>query len=119
MKGKKPKQIKEQKEELLELDVDTILRRLFWEERLLRFEPVVGSAASQTGPRFACTCSRERVGGMLRGLGEAEVQSILAERGNVEVGCDFCGAQYQFDSVDAARLFTPVTDLPPGSGGVH
>jgi molecular chaperone Hsp33 len=64
------------REELLTLDVDTILRRLFWEEKLLRFEPQQGD----TGPRFACTCSRERVGNMLRSLGRDEIESILAER---------------------------------------
>jgi molecular chaperone Hsp33 len=31
-----------QKQELLTLDVDTILRRLFWQEPLQRFEPKVG-----------------------------------------------------------------------------
>jgi molecular chaperone Hsp33 len=93
------------RQELLELDVETILRRLFWEEALLRFEP-------QT-PRFACTCSRERVAGMLRGLGREEADSILAERGEIEVGCDFCGHQYRFDAVDAARIFTAPGDMPP------
>jgi molecular chaperone Hsp33 len=93
-------------EELLTLDVDTILHRLFWEEPLTRFEP--------TTPRFACSCSRERVGNMLRGLGVAEVESILAERGDVNVGCEFCGAQYDFDPVDAAQLFTAQgSQLPP------
>ena len=29
-------------EELLALDADTILHRLFWEEKLLRFEPLEG-----------------------------------------------------------------------------
>ena len=102
-------------EELLTLDVDTVLRRLFWEERLLRFEPQAGEA----GPRFACTCSRERVSRMIRGLGEAEVESILAERGHVEVGCDFCGQQYHFDPVDAAQIFTAARQLPPGSSSMH
>jgi len=36
----------------------------------------------------------------------AEVESILAERADVEVGCEFCGEQYNFDPVDAAQLFT-------------
>ncbi|HZY20703.1 MAG TPA: Hsp33 family molecular chaperone HslO [Ramlibacter sp.] len=94
-----------QREELLELDVDTILRRLFWEEKVLRFP-------AQT-PRFACTCSRERVANMIRGLGQAEADSILAEQGQIEVGCDFCGQQYRFDAVDAARLFTSPGDQPP------
>jgi molecular chaperone Hsp33 len=36
--------------------------------------------AAASAPRFACTCSRERVGNMIRGLGVAEAESILAER---------------------------------------
>jgi molecular chaperone Hsp33 len=99
------------RDELLELDVDTILRRLFWEEKLLRFEP-------QT-PRFACTCSRERVAGMIRGLGEDEAKDIIAERGEIDVACDFCGLHYRFDAVDAAQLFTSPGDQPPVSSAVQ
>jgi molecular chaperone Hsp33 len=94
------------REELLSLDVDTILHRLFWEEKVLRFEPAQ--------PRFACTCSRERVASMLHSLGVAEVESILTEQDRVEVGCDFCGVQYRFDAVDAAAIFTRPLDHPPG-----
>ena len=89
------------RDELLTLDSDTILHRLFWEENLLRFVPHEGTYT----PQFACSCSRERVGQMLHSLGVAEVESIIAEQGQVEVGCDFCGAQYRFDPVDAAQLF--------------
>ncbi|MFN9727109.1 Hsp33 family molecular chaperone HslO [Acidovorax sp.] len=89
------------REELLTLDVDTILHRLFWEEKVLRFEPLQGAS----GPRFACTCSRERVSNMLRSLGVEEAQSILAERPDIEVGCEYCGLQYRFDAVDAAQIF--------------
>jgi molecular chaperone Hsp33 len=99
------------RQELLELDADTILHRLFWEEKLLRFPP--------DHPEFACSCSRERVGSMLRNLGVQEVESILAEREQVEVGCDFCGAQYRFDPVDAAQLFTEPLDHPPGPDSVQ
>ena len=103
------------REELLELDAETILRRLFWEEDVRRFEPLTGV----DGPRFACTCSRERVAGMLRSLGQDEVASILAEQGQVEVGCDFCGAHYRFDPVDAAQVFLQPASQPPGSSGVQ
>ena len=82
-------------DELLQLDVETILRRLFWQEKILRFDP-------QT-PRFACTCSRERVTGMIRGLGREGGRGILAERDEIDVTCDFCGQHYRFDAVDAAR----------------
>ena len=95
-------------EELLSLDAETILRRLFWEESILRFEPV--------NPTFACSCSRDRVSNMLRSLGTAEIESIIEERGKVDVGCEFCGAQYDFDPVDAAQIFTsPSRQLPPTS----
>lgn len=73
----------------------------------------------EDGPRFACTCSRERVTSMLRNLGREEVESIVAEQGKVEVGCDFCGAQYRFDPVDAAQLFLRAASQPPVSGGTH
>jgi molecular chaperone Hsp33 len=98
-------------EELLTLDAETILRRLFWEEDVRYFEPMLGA----NGPRFACTCSRERVAGMLRTLGKAEIDSIVAEQGQVEIGCDFCGQHYRFDPVDAAELFTSSADTPPSS----
>jgi len=103
------------RDELLTLDVDTILRRLFWEEKLLRFAPQEGAL----GPRFACTCSRDRVEGMLRNLGQDEVSDIMAEQGRVEVGCDYCGAQYRFDAIDAAQLFTDVKRQAPGSSSVQ
>ncbi len=103
------------REELLTLDADTVLRRLFWEEDVRRFEPQAGA----NGPRFHCSCSRERVAGMLRGLGRDEVESILAEQGQVEIGCDFCGIKYHFDPVDAAGLFMPAGSQPPGSSTLN
>nr|WP_315494618.1 Hsp33 family molecular chaperone HslO [uncultured Rhodoferax sp.] len=100
------------REELLTLDVDTILRRLFWEEQVTRFEPLVG----ETAPRFVCSCSRERVAKMIVSLGREEVESILSERHDIEVSCEFCGAQHRFDPVDAAQLFTdPLQRLDGGS----
>ncbi|GKT23383.1 Hsp33 family molecular chaperone HslO [Acidovorax sp. SUPP3334] len=103
------------RDELLGLDVDTILRRLFWEEKLLRFVPSQGV----DGPRFACTCSRERVSAMLRSLGVEEAESILAERGDIEVACEFCGQQYRYDAVDAAQIFTEPGKQLPGPSSVQ
>lgn len=99
------------RDELLGLDAGTLLRRLFWQEPLRRFEP--------SRPRFACRCARERVATMLRGLGRDEVDSIVAERGEVEVGCEFCGTLYRFDPIDAQRLFIPQADQPPSIGVVN
>lgn len=101
------------REELLALDVDTVLRRLFWQENLARFAPALG-------PRFACTCSRERVGRMLETLGREEAESILAEQGQIEVGCEYCGQQYRFDAVDAAQIFAaPSIFQPPPPMGAQ
>ena len=102
-------------DELLTLDADTVLRRLFWEEPLRRFELLKGDS----GPRFECSCSRQRVGGMLKGLGREEIDGIVLEQGRVEIGCDFCGIKYHFDPVDVGELFTPVQDQPPGSAAIN
>ena len=99
------------REELLGLDVDTILRRLFWQEPLTRFEPAPGAGA----PHFACSCSRERVEKMIRGLGRQEADSIVTESGMIEVACEFCGRQYRFDAVDAAGVFAAAGPRPPAS----
>lgn len=94
-------------EELQTLSDRNILRRLFAEDDVRLFEPAPVF--------FRCRCSRERVVGMLRALGPAEVRSVLAEQGHVEVRCDFCNRAYRFDSVDVEQLFahaaTPTTDL--------
>lgn len=99
------------RDELLTLDAETVLRRLFWEESVRRFEPL--------RPRFACSCSRDRVARMLQSLGADEAHGILAERGDIEIGCEFCGLQYRFDAIDVGGLFTSGRELPPGSPSVH
>jgi molecular chaperone Hsp33 len=86
-------------EELRTLTDAQILHRLFNEDDLRLFEP--------SPVYFRCRCSRERVAGMLQGLGEDETRAILAERGEVEVRCDFCNRAYVFDAVDVERIFNP------------
>ena len=103
------------REELLTLDADTLLRRLFWEEPLRRFPAQRGAE----GPRFVCSCSRERVGSMLKSLGRVEIDGIIVEQGRVEIGCDFCGVKYHFDPVDVGELFTPADRQAPGSATTH
>ncbi len=93
-------------EELLQISANDLLLRLFHEETLRRFE--------QEPLAFSCSCSREKVAGMLQSLGKEEVDSILAEHGEVEIACDFCGRQYKFDAVDAAQLFTASVASEPG-----
>lgn len=96
--------------ELYDLTDAEILHRLYNEDDLRLFEPAP--------VYFRCRCSRERVANMLQGLGETETRSVLAERGEVEVRCDFCNRAYVFDAVDVAQLFSLVTDIGSGSS-VH
>jgi len=99
-------------EELLAETPETLLRRLFWEDLqaagLRVFEPLT--------PHFNCSCSRDKVAGMLRSLGQTEIEDIVAERGNVEIHCDFCGQRYEFDPVDCAQLFAPHVATGAGTG---
>jgi molecular chaperone Hsp33 len=83
--------------ELLKEEPDTVFRRLFWQEKVQHFEPAQA--------RFQCSCSREKVGGMLKMLGREEVDGVIEERGSVEVHCEFCNQRYDFDPVDVAQLF--------------
>lgn len=97
-------------EELRTLTDAEILHRLFNEDDVRLFEPAP--------VYFRCRCSRERVSGMLQGLGEPETRSVLADRGEVEVHCDFCNRAYVFDAVDVAQLFN--AGVASGSGSsVH
>jgi molecular chaperone Hsp33 len=103
-------------DELLALSPETTLRRLFLNE-----SSEAGVRAFPTrAVQFACRCSRLKVADVLRMLGEEEVNSILAEQGAVETGCEFCGKNYRFDAVDCIQVFK--TDLlsdatRPPSGG--
>ncbi len=90
--------------ELLNLPVDTLLTRLFHEEEVVL----------QPGRplRFECSCSTERVLGMLRSLGKQEAQEALGEDGEIKVTCEFCDHRYTFDSVDISGLFSEIPQAP-------
>ncbi len=92
-------------EELLGLGHGALLGRLFAEDdvRLFDEQPVA----------FSCSCDRERVANTLRLLGRDEIGQLVAERGEVEVRCEFCNHPYRFDAVDAEALFA---DTPPCEG---
>jgi molecular chaperone Hsp33 len=101
-------------DELLSTDIATLMNRLFWEETIRVFEPA--------HPRFHCSCTREKVGNMLKMLGRAEVDAALADLGQLGINCDFCGKHYDFDKVDCAQLFAsdaPVEVLIPPSDVKH
>lgn len=54
---------------------------------------------------FRCRCSARKAEDVLKMLGEDEARTALAEQGNIEVICEYCGQRRHFDAVDVERLF--------------
>lgn len=97
-------------EELLGLDNQTLLYRLFHDDncRLHASSPVV----------FRCDCSRDRTAQSLRFMTEGELHEIAAAEGAVEVACQFCNTHYRFDDADITAMFS-ATGYAPGSDATH
>ena len=91
--------------ELSDLEFVEVLHRLFNEEDVRVFEKLPVS--------FRCSCSVDRVRGMLKMLGHAEVSSVLQTEGHLKVNCEFCNHAYTFDSVDVEEVFA--IDVPTRS----
>jgi len=81
--------------ELLACPPDTLLQRLFHEDGVDRL--------GQRPLRFGCSCSRERVEGMLASLGAEEARAAVID-GQAQVRCEFCGETYRFDSAQMEAL---------------
>lgn len=91
--------------EMLSARPEELLYRLYHEEEVRLYDP--------RPLAFGCTCSRERVEGMLRALGRDEVHATLDDRnGEIEVICEFCATRYTFDRVDAEQVLAG-PDTPP------
>ncbi len=84
-------------EELLELDNQTLLHRLYHETELRLFDSRL--------IQFKCRCNQDKMKQVLTILGEEESNELLKEQGMIEIGCDFCNQKYHFDSIDVALLF--------------
>ncbi|PSF05062.1 Hsp33 family molecular chaperone HslO [Marinobacter fuscus] len=84
--------------ELLTLDSETLLHRLFHEETVRLFDPEPVA--------FRCSCSRERTLAALESIGKDECYSILEEQGSIDMDCQFCHASYRFNRNDIDHLFT-------------
>jgi len=88
------------RDELLAVGGPELLQRLFHEEQV---ETMGGKPL-----RFGCSCSRERVIGMLQSLGEEEARAAAADSGQVEVRCEFCGREYHFPLTEFGVLFAVI-----------
>ena len=74
-----------------------LLTRLFPEElmRVFRLYPI----------EYRCPYDEAKVKDLLRGLGREEVESILAEQGEVVIRNEMCNHEYRFDARAIAEMF--------------
>ncbi len=84
--------------ELLSNDLPKILKNLFQEDDI--------AVINAKDVKFSCTCSRNKVTNMLRGLGKDEAQSIIEEMGEVKVTCEFCNMAYKYNLQDIEDIFS-------------
>ncbi len=96
-------------EELAGQPVQTLLWRLFHEEGVKMLD--------RRSLSFACSCSRERVGDMMRSLGPDEARQALVD-GVARVHCDFCGQEYRFEAEQIEALFS-LAPTGPGSDSLQ
>ncbi len=98
-------------EELLGLDNETILHRLYHEDQVRLFPA--------TDVKFQCSCTRERSVQALLSLGLEDLQLLLAEKaGTIEIDCQFCNERYLFNEADVLQMFAE-QDATDASGTVH
>ncbi len=93
-------------EELLGLNNETVLHRLYHEEAVRLFD--------SQAIAFRCSCSRERSARALVSLGAEDAHQLLQEHGGtVEIDCQFCNQRYLFDAADITQLFASGTAQTP------
>lgn len=92
-------------EELFGLPANDVLWRLFHEEEVTVYDP--------QNVEFKCTCSRERCADALRTLPDEEVDSILADDGEIDMHCDYCGSHYVFNAMDIAEIRNNASPADP------
>ncbi|WP_294910188.1 Hsp33 family molecular chaperone HslO [Tatumella sp. UBA2305] len=95
-------------EELVSLSATDMLWRLYHQEEVTVFDPV--------DVVFKCTCSRQRCGEVLKTVASEEIDQILAEDGQIDMHCDYCGAHYIYDAVDVANIRN---NAVAGSDSIH
>jgi len=84
-------------EELLQLTNETILHRLYHDEEVRLYDA--------EDLRFACTCSKERIGNAIQQVGREELMDVISEQGKVSVDCQFCLQHYSFNREQISDLF--------------
>lgn len=86
------------KNEMQNTAINELLRRVFNEHDIILL--------NAQRIKFGCKCSREKVANMLRILGIAEAEHIIAVDGHIKINCDFCNASYAFAKNDVMSIFS-------------
>ncbi|HGY2644469.1 TPA: Hsp33 family molecular chaperone HslO [Klebsiella aerogenes] len=92
-------------EELFTLPATDVLWRLYHEEEVTVYDP--------QDVEFKCTCSRQRCADALKTLPDEEVDSILADEGEIDMHCDYCGNHYLFNAMDIAEIRNNASPADP------
>lgn len=98
--------------ELLDLDNETLLRRLYSQENKVRL-------FSPTAVQFHCECTASRCENALLLLGHDEIEEELKGNQKIVVTCDFCSKEFIFDRVDVERLFKQKGGDSSSSSNIH
>lgn len=86
-------------DELFSLDAEEVLVRLYHQEQVRVFEP--------QSVIFKCGCSKERSAAALLNVAKEELLDIIAEKGQIDMHCDYCGSHYAFTASDVNDIYTP------------
>jgi molecular chaperone Hsp33 len=94
--------------ELTTLPAEELLPKLFAGHSIRLFEakPVAHD----------CRCTPQRLAGVMQMLGEAELNSLLAEQGHVELKCEFCNKAFRYDDAQVRAI---LAGTPQNSSAVH
>ncbi|TMO61397.1 Hsp33 family molecular chaperone HslO [Pseudoalteromonas aurantia] len=84
-------------EELLELDAQTVLTRLYHEDNPQLFEP--------QEINFVCGCSRDKTIAALVNVGQEALLEDVQAQGEVVISCHYCLTDYRFDEQDIRNIF--------------
>ena len=84
-------------EELLHLDANTVLTRLYHEDNPRVFEP--------QAIKFKCGCSREKTITALVNIGQQDLLKDIDEKGSVNISCHYCLKEYVFNEQDVKNIF--------------
>ena len=62
------------------------------------------SLLGTTPVRAACRCSREMIGGIIRGIDRQEIEDMLEKDSGIELRCTFCTKNYRYGEAEVRAL---------------